>query len=190
MPHLRLFNRDDIRAATPPEIVFSPQSNPRYTRPNPRKSALMGCSCKQCTARTKGDRHGRPLLRLDRNCCHCRRRCRRRRFGVCHRNLCSGSGGFRHGPLKQRPGANRTCRGFGPMNSTRPCSVPPSMRTRNFSPRRNAPNWTECDPSCSAGLRPSATSTAPTMRRRSFQRSIPGRARPRSSIRPMAGFHR
>src|SRR6266446_2949863 len=47
--------------------------------------------------KTKGDRHGRPLLTLDRNCCHCCRRCWRCHFGVCHRKLCSGPGGFGRG---------------------------------------------------------------------------------------------
>ena len=43
-------------------------------------------------------------------------------------------------PALKLPGVNQTCRAFGPTNLTRPCSAPPSMRTKNFSLRRNALN--------------------------------------------------
>jgi hypothetical protein len=36
---------------------------------------------------------------------------------------------------------NQTSRAFGPTNLTRPCSAPPSMRSKNFSPRHSGPNW-------------------------------------------------
>jgi hypothetical protein len=101
----------------------------------------------------KGDRHAREVLRLDDNGGHCRGRCRH--FGVHRSDVGSGSTEFhrRASPgcgAENALGVSPICRAFGPTRTTRPCSAPPNMPTKNSSPRRSAPNLTKRVRQCSS----------------------------------------
>jgi len=95
-------------------------------------------------------------------------------------------------PTLKTPWGEPDLQGLWMDETDTPCSAPPSMRTRSFSPRRSGPNWMHNGRRWAArtGVRsagPSSTSPAPTTTF-SYPGNTPAPARPRLSTRPVAGF--
>jgi len=163
-------------ASTPRKSIFSPPTEPRYTlaqvRIRVRIGGRLGSSRSfRCRNKLQGRRRSSCSVASQARCCllPLRRslsappfRCPSPRARLRPRQL----------PARRLKhlGANRTFKEFGPTSSIPPYNAPPSMRTRNSSPRRSGKNWTSSAESISAMTRvrsaaPRSTSGAPTTRR-------------------------